>query len=71
MIDIQDKAVELFSTGYQKAIEMQVYDQYTAKIREALGRLAADKFPPEREARGATRVGDRPLTIDLVDEVAR
>jgi tetratricopeptide (TPR) repeat protein len=71
VIDIQDKAVELFSTGYQKAIEMQVYDQYTAKIREALGRLAADKFPPEREARGATRVGDRPLAIDLVDEVAR
>ncbi|MCE9574473.1 MAG: tetratricopeptide repeat protein [Deltaproteobacteria bacterium] len=71
VIDIQDKAVELFSTGYQKAIQMQVYDQYTAKIREALGRLAADKYPPEREARGKVRTGDRPLTLDLVEEVAR
>jgi tetratricopeptide (TPR) repeat protein len=71
VIDIQDKAVQLFSTGYQKAIQMQVYDQYTAKIREALGRLAADKYPPEREARGTVRTGDRPLTLEIVDEVAR
>ncbi len=71
VVDIQDKAVQLFSTGYQKAIQMQVYDQYTAKIREALGRLAADKYPPEREARGKVRTGDRPLTLELVEEVAR
>ncbi len=71
VIDIQDKAVQLYSTGYQKAIQMQVYDQYTAKIREALGRIAGDKFPPERESRGRERVGDRALPIDLVDEVAR
>jgi len=71
VIDIQDKAVELFSTGYQKAIQMQVYDQYTAKIREALGKIAADKYPPEHEARSGTRVGDRALSVDLVEEVAR
>ncbi|HTJ40733.1 MAG TPA: tetratricopeptide repeat protein [Kofleriaceae bacterium] len=71
VIDIQDKAVQLYSTGYQKAIEMQVYDQYTAKLRESLGRLAADKFPPERESRERERVGDRALDIDMVEEVAR
>jgi TolA-binding protein len=71
VIDVQDKAVQLYSTGYQKAIQMQVYDQYTAKLREALGRIAADKFPPEREARGRTRVGDRALDVELVQEVAR
>ena len=71
VVQIQDKAVELFSTGYQKAIQMQVYDEYTAKIREALGRLAAKKFPPEREARQHERVGDRPPTPELVTEIAR
>ena len=40
VVDIQDKAVTLYTAGYQKAIQMQVYDEYTAKIRESLGRLA-------------------------------
>lgn len=71
VIEIQDKAIQLFSSGYQKSIEMQVYDQYTAKIREALGRLAADRFPPEREARDKVRSGDRPLAPELVTEIVR
>ena len=71
VVQIQDKANELFSTGYSKAIQMQVYDQYTAKIREALGRLAADKYPPERESRTGQRIGDRPLPTEVVKEVAR
>lgn len=71
VVDIQAKAVDLFTTGYQKAIQMQVYDEYTAKIRESLGRLAGDKFPPEREARSKERIGDRPPAADLVTEIAR
>ncbi|MBA3395755.1 MAG: tetratricopeptide repeat protein [Deltaproteobacteria bacterium] len=71
VVDIQGKAVELFTAGYQKAIQMQVYDEYTAKIREALGRIAADKFPPERESRSKERIGDRPPTPELVTEIAR
>jgi len=50
---------------------MQVYDEYTAKIREALGRLAGDKFPPERESRSRERIGDRPPTPEIVTEVSR
>jgi tetratricopeptide (TPR) repeat protein len=71
VVAAQDKAVEVFATGYQKAIQMQVYDEYTAKIREALGRLAADKYPPEHESRSHERAGDRPLQLDLVQEIAR
>ena len=69
--DIQDKAVELFSTGYQKAIQMQVYDEYTAKIREALGRLAARQVPAG--ARGAQQGAHRrsPAEPRIVQEVAR
>jgi cellulose synthase operon protein C len=71
VVNIQNKAVELFSAGYATAIKLQVYDEYTAKIREALGRLAADKFPPERESRSKERSGDRPPPLDFVMEVAR
>ena len=71
VVNIQSKAVELFSTGYTKAIQMQVYDEYTAKIREALGRVAADKFPPEREGRSRERSADRALEPEMVTEVAR
>jgi cellulose synthase operon protein C len=70
-VAIQDKAAQLYTAGYQKAIQMQVYDEYTAKIREALGRTAADKFPPEREVRTHERIGDRPPVPELVTEVAR
>ncbi|MFT3700507.1 MAG: tetratricopeptide repeat protein [Kofleriaceae bacterium] len=71
VVQIQDKAVETFTVGYTKALQMQVYNDYTAKIREALGRLAAQKFPPERESRSKERTGDRPPNPEIVTEVAR
>ncbi|HEY0993380.1 MAG TPA: tetratricopeptide repeat protein, partial [Kofleriaceae bacterium] len=71
VVDIQDKAVALYTAGYQKAIQMQVYDEYTAKIREALGRIAADKFPPEKESRARERVSDRPPNLEIIQEVTR
>jgi len=71
VVNIQDKAVELFAAGYKKAIELQVYDESTAKIREALGRLSAKKYPPERESRSRERIGDRPPAPDFVTEIVR
>ena len=35
------------------------------------GRLAAQKYPPERESRAKERIGDRPPSPDLVTEIAR
>jgi tetratricopeptide (TPR) repeat protein len=71
VVDTQDSAVQTFSAGYAKAIQLQAYDEYTAKIRAALGRLATDTYPPEREGRAPVRDGDRPLTVELVTEVVR
>ncbi len=70
-VTIQDKAVEAFTVGYKKAIELQVYDEFTGKIRTALGKLSAQKFPPERESRSKERIGDRPPKQELVTEIAR
>jgi len=41
------------------------------RLREALGRLSSNKFPPERESRSNVHSGDRPLEADLVEEIAR
>lgn len=71
VVQIQDKAVAAFTVGYNKAIQMQVYNEYTAKTREALGKLAAQKFPPERESRQRERSGDRPPAIEYLTEIAR
>jgi cellulose synthase operon protein C len=71
VIEIEEVSIELYSTGYQKAIQMQVYDAYTKKIREALGRLASQQYPPERESRSDVRTGDRPLKIDMVEDIDR
>lgn len=71
VVQYQQAAVDAFTTGYQIVLKNQIYDEYTAKIREALGRLAADKFPPEREARTKERQGDRAPNPDLITEIAR
>jgi tetratricopeptide (TPR) repeat protein len=71
VVQIQDAAVEAYASAYQKAIQQQVYDEYTAKMREALGRLASDKFPPEHEARSKERVKDRAPNPELMTEIAR
>ena len=70
-MQVQDKAIELYTAGYSKAIQMQVYDEYTAKIRAALSKVAPKKFPPERESRARERIGDRAPTPELVTEIAR
>ncbi len=70
-VTIQDKAIEAYTAGYQKAIQMQVYDEFTAKIRTALGRVDAQRFPPERESRGKEKIGDRPPKTDFVTEIVR
>ena len=71
IVDIEDRAIELYVTGYKEAIKLKVYNKYTTKIRTALGRLASDEFPPENESRATERFGDRPPSPELVKEVLR
>jgi len=71
VIDIEEKAIEAYTAGYQKALELKVYNDFTKKIRDALGKLAASQFPPERELRGDKRSGDRVPELDFVEEVTR
>jgi len=71
VVDIEDKAVAAFETGYKKALDLRVYNAYTKQLREALGRLAESKYPPEHEVRLRTRSGDRPPKPAAITDVVR
>lgn len=71
VITIEERAIDLYTTGYKKAIALKVYNDYTKKLRSALGRMAASQFPPSKEARESLRLGDRTPEINIAREVAR
>lgn len=71
VVEVEERSIELYGIGYQKAIDLKVYNKFTTKMREALGRLDSGTFPPADEARPSERFGDRPLNPVLVKEVVR
>lgn len=71
VVTIEERAIELYTTGYRKAIELRVYNEYTKKLRSALGRMSASRFPPTKEARQTMRLGDRTPASKIRREVIR
>jgi len=71
IVEIEQIAVARYTEGYQKVIELKVYNKHTRMMREALGRLASSEYPPEHEVRSRVRIGDRPPAPKLVEEVVR
>jgi TolA-binding protein len=71
VINIEEKAIELYTVGYRKAVSLGVYGEFTRKLRDALGRMAASRFPPNKEAREGLRLGGLVPQPELIEEVAR
>lgn len=71
VIGVEEKAIELYTTGYDKALELGVLNDFTHKLRTALGRMAPSSYPPEKEARVQIRTGDRPPELSFLKEVNR
>lgn len=46
----EEEAIGAYRSGYQKALELGIYNAHTRKIREALGRLSSQEYPPIAEA---------------------
>lgn len=69
VVDIEDKASAVYETGYKKALELKVYGNNTRMLREGLGRLSETKYPPERESRQRTRLGDKPPEPPILKDV--
>jgi cellulose synthase operon protein C len=67
VVPIEERSLEAYESGWQKAIELGIFNSWTAKMREALGRLNAELYPPLKEtgfklrSRGSTAM---PALID-------
>jgi len=48
-VPIEERALEAYESGWQKALELGIFNSWTAKMREALGRLNAELYPPLKE----------------------
>ena len=52
IIPMEERALEAFEGGYQKAIELRIFNDWTAQLHEALTRLNDVQYPPLRETGG-------------------
>lgn len=48
-VPVEEKSLDAYENGWKKAIELGIYNQWTAKMREALGRLNAELYPAFKE----------------------
>ncbi|MDB4994950.1 MAG: domain protein putative component of TonB system [Myxococcaceae bacterium] len=49
VVPVEEKSLDAYENGWKKAVELGIYNQWTAKMREALGRLNAELYPPFKE----------------------
>jgi hypothetical protein len=49
VVPIEEKSLDAYENGWKKAVELGIYNQWTAKMREALGRLNAELYPAFKE----------------------
>jgi TolA-binding protein len=49
VVPIEEKSLDAYENGWKKAMELNIYNQWTAKMRDALGRLNAELYAPFKE----------------------
>ncbi len=52
VVPIEERALEAYAGGYQKARELGIYNRWTVSMREGLTRLNDVEYPPIREIGG-------------------
>jgi tetratricopeptide (TPR) repeat protein len=61
-VQFEERALDAYDNGWKKAMDLGIYNQWTAKMRTALGRLNAEIYPPFKEIGFDVRSeGPRPL----------
>ncbi|HTM46593.1 MAG TPA: tetratricopeptide repeat protein [Polyangiaceae bacterium] len=56
VVPIEERSLEAYESGWQKALELGIFNKWTAKMREALGRLNTEMYPPLAEIGFQTRL---------------
>jgi cellulose synthase operon protein C len=46
VVPIEERGLEAYESGWKKAIELGIFNEWTAKMRDALGRLNSQLYPP-------------------------
>ena len=46
---MEERSLDAYENGWKKAIDLGIYNQWTAKMRDALGRLNSELYPPFKE----------------------
>jgi len=49
VVPIEERSLEAYESGWRKAVELGIFNSWTAKMREALGRLNSELYPPLKE----------------------
>jgi tetratricopeptide (TPR) repeat protein len=62
IIPIEEQALQAYEGGYSTAIELRIFNSWTAQLREGLTRLNDVQYPPFREM-GADIVEGTPLAM--------
>lgn len=57
VVPIEERSIEAYESGWLKARELGIFNEYTAKMRAALGRLAPEQYPPLAETEASLQSG--------------
>jgi tetratricopeptide (TPR) repeat protein len=71
VVTVEDKAIDAYKGGYKKALELKLYNEFTQKLRAALGRMTPEEFPPESEQRARPTTAEPALKLPFYGSVER
>ena len=71
VVPIEERSLEAYESGWQKAIELGIFNSWTAKMREALGRLNSELYPPLKETGFKLRSRGNSAMPALIDGTRR
>ncbi len=67
----EEEAIGAYKSGYQRAMELGIYNAYTRRIREALGRLSAQEYPPMAEIGAELRPAEGAANATTIRRLSR
>jgi TolA-binding protein len=71
VVVVEEKAIDAYKGGYAKALQLAVYNEFTQKLRAALGRMSDQEFPAENEARARPAAAEPRMNLPFVSAVQR
>jgi TolA-binding protein len=70
-VPMEERSLDAYENGWKKAIDLGIYNQWTAKMRDALGRLNSELYPAFKET-GFEMRSQGPLPLPgLIDAPSR